>query len=120
MSQPENHLPMRPYRLIFSTLDWDGNEVRLIESQWRWHILREHSEMEPYLEEIQAVIKHPEFVRVGNRGEFRLARLGIVARWPRLYLRVVVDYLEENTGRRFGSVRTAHMSHRPPGGEEVI
>ncbi len=120
MTQPENPMPMRPYRLVFSTLDRDGNEVRLTESQWRWHILIEHSDIEPYLEEIQAVIQNPEFVRVGNRGEIRLARLGIVARWPRLYLRVVVDYLDENTDRRFGSVRTAHMSHRPPGGEEVI
>lgn len=120
MTQPENPMPMRPYRLVFSTLDRDGNEVQLIESQWRSHILREHSEVEPYLEEIQAVIQNPELVRVGNSGEIRLARLGIVARWPKLYLRVVVDYLDENTGRRFGSVRTAHMRHRPPRGEEVI
>ena len=75
MTQPENPLPMRPHRLIFSVPDRDGNEVRLTESQWRDHILREHSDIEPYLEEIQAVIQNPEFVRVGNGGEIRLARL---------------------------------------------
>lgn len=120
MTQPENSLPMRPYRLVFSVLDRDGNEVRLIESQWHGHILREHPEMEPYLEEIQAVIRDPEVVRRGDRGEFRLARLGAVAGRPNRYLRVIIVYSDEITGRRLGSVRTAHLSKLPPGGEDVI
>ena len=120
MSLPENPLPMHPYRLVFSTLDRDGNEVRLTESQWRWHILREHSEMEPYLEEIQSVIRDPEVVRRGDIGELRLARLGAIASRPNRYLRVIIVYSDEITGRRLGSVLTAHLSKLPPGGEDVI
>ena len=120
MNQPESPLPMRPYRLVFSTLDRDGNEVRLTESQWRGHILDKRPNMEPYLEEIQDVIRNPEIVRLGDRDEFRLARLGMVADLPSLYLRVVLIYSDEITGRRLGSVRTAHLSRRPPGGEDVL
>ena len=53
---------MRPYRLIFSTLDRDGNEVRLTESQWNGHIIEKRPIMEPYLEEIKAVIEEPQIV----------------------------------------------------------
>ena len=120
MTQPENPLPMRPYRLVFSTLDRDGNEVRLTEAQWRWHILREHREVEPYLEEIKDVISNPQVVRLGNRDDYRLASLGVVAARPNRYLRVVVTYSDEITGRRLGSVRTAHLSKVPPGGEDVL
>ena len=111
---------MRPYRLVFSTLDRDGNEVRLIESQWEGHILREHSEMEPYFEEIKAVIQGPEIVRTGHRGEFRLARLGAIASRPNRYLRVIIVYSDEITGRRLGNVRTAYLSKSPPRGEDAI
>ena len=120
MTQPENPLPMRPYSMVFSTLDRDGNEVRLTESQWRWHILTRHSEMEPYLEEIQAVIRNPEIARLGDRDEIRLASLGAIASRPNRYLRVIIAYSNEITGRRLGSVRTAHLSKLPPEGEDVI
>ena len=113
-------MPMRPYRLVFSTLDRDGNEVRLTESQWRYHILIRHSDVEPYLEEIQAVIRDPQVVRRGDDGEFRLARLGAIASRPNRYLRVIIVYSDEITGRRLGNVRTAHLSKLPPGGEDVI
>jgi hypothetical protein len=53
-------MPMRPYRLVFSTLDRDGNEVRLTETQWRGHILEKRPLMEPYLEKIKAVIEDPQ------------------------------------------------------------
>ena len=68
MTQPENPMPMRPYRLVFSTPDRDGNEVRLTESQWRHHILLRHSEVEPYLEEIKAVIEDPQII-VADRSD---------------------------------------------------
>ena len=111
---------MRPYRLLFSTLDKDGNEVRLDEAQWEGHILSRHPDMEFRLEEIQRVIRSPEIVRLGDDGEYRLASQGAVASLPQLYLRVVVNYFDEISGRRLGSVRTAHMSRTPPAGEEVI
>ena len=111
---------MRPDRLVFSTLDREGNEVRLTESQWRGHILLNHPDMEPRLEEIQGVIRAPEIVRRGDRGEFRLARLGAIACRPNRYLRVIIVYSEEITGRRLGNVRTAHLSKVPPRGEDVI
>ena len=120
MSQPENPLPMRPYRLVFSTLDRDGNEVRLTESQWEDHILFYHPDMESRLEEIKGVIRTPEIVRLGDEGEYRLASRGAVAGMPKLYLRVAVNYFDEISGRRLGSVRTAHMSRKPPAGEDVI
>ena len=111
---------MRPYRLVFSTLDRDGNEVRLTESQWLGHILDKRPDLEPYLEEIQDVIRNPEIVRLGDDDDYRLARLGAVASMPSLYLRVAVIYSDEITGRRLGSVLTAHLSRRPPGGEDVL
>ncbi len=111
---------MGSYHLVFSTLDREGNEVRLTESQWRGHVLREHSEMEPYIEEIQLVIRDPEFVKRGDRGELRLARLGVIASRPNRYLRVIIAYSDEITGRRLGSVLTAHLSKVPPRGEDVI
>ena len=113
-------MPMRPYRLVFSTLDRDGNEVRLTESQWRGHILIRHSEMEPYLEEIQAAIRNPEIARLGDKGEIRLASFAVIASRPNRYLRVIIAYSDEITGRRLGSVRTAHLSKLPPEGEDVI
>ncbi len=111
---------MRPYRLLFSTLDWEGNEVRLTESQWYGHILLNHPDMESRLEEIQGVIRAPEIMKRGDRGEFRLARLGAIASRPNRYLRVFIVYSDEITGRRLGSVRTAHLSKLPPRGEDVI
>ena len=39
-------MPMPPNRPVFSTLDRDGNEVRLTESQWLGHILFYHPDME--------------------------------------------------------------------------
>ena len=110
---------MRPHRLVFSTQDRDGNEVRLTEGQWIGHILDKRPDMELHLEEIREVIRNPEIVRLGDTGEYRLARLGAVAGMSSLYLRVVVIYSDEITGRRIGSVRTAHLSRRPPGGEDV-
>ena len=120
MTQPENPMPMRPYRLLFSVADRDGNPVRLDEAQWVGHVLSRHPEMEFRLEEIQSVIRSPEIVRLGDYGEYRLASQGAVAGLPQLYLRVVVNYFDEISGRRLGSVRTAHMSKTPPTGEEVI
>ncbi len=119
MNQPEHPLPMRSYRLIFSTPDRDGNEVRLTESQWRGHILDKRPDMEPYIEEIQDVIRNPEIVRLGDDDDYRLARSGVIVSMPSLYLRVVVIYSDEVTGRRLGSVRTAHLSRRPPVGKDI-
>ena len=116
MTQPENPLPMRPYRLVFSTLDRDGYEVRLTESQWEDHVLSRHSEVEPYLEEIRAVIENPQIVAAGRSDEIYFLTLGIIARWPQQYLKVVVSYSEEVSGRRIGSVRTAFLTGRDPKG----
>ena len=120
MSQSSNPMPMRPNRPVFSTLDRDGNEVRLTESQWLGHILFYHPDMESRLEEIQRVIRNPEIVRLGDRGEIRLASLGAVASRPGRYLRVIVVYSDEITGIRLGSVRTAHLSKLPPKGVDII
>ena len=114
MNQPENLLPMRPYRLVFSTLDRDGNVVRLTEAQWRGHILGRHSEMKPYLEEIKAVIEDPQIVAAGRSDEVYFLTHGAIDRWPQQYLRVVVAYSDEVTGRRIGSVRTAFLTGRRP------
>ena len=111
---------MRPYRLVFSTLDNDGNEVRLTESQWRGHIIGKHPIMEPYLEEIMAVIHDPQII-VANRSddEVHFWTLGAVANRPHLYLKVVVVYSNEVTGRRIGSVMTAFLTGRHPKGEVI-
>lgn len=117
MTQPENPMSMRPYRLVFSALDRDGNEVRLTESQWRFHILHDHSEMEPYLEEIRATIENPQMI-VADRSddEAHFWAFGAVANRPHQYLKVVVVYSNEGTGRRIGSVRTAFFTERRPKG----
>lgn len=112
-------MPMRPYRLVFSTLDRDGNEVRLTESQWR-HIIHEHSDMEPYINEIRGVVQNPAIITAEDDGVFHLLRLGAISSLPRLYLRVVVIYSAELTGRRLGSVRTAFSSERLPRGERIL
>ena len=118
--EPDNPLPMRPYRLVFAVRDRDGNEVRLTESQWRGHILLAHPEVEPFLEAIRDVVLNPEIVRLGDRDDYRLASLGAIAAMPNRYLRVVITYSQDIAGRRIGSVRTAHFSKRPPGGEDVL
>ena len=117
MTQPEDPMPMRPYRLVFSTLDRDGNEVRLIESQWRGHIIEKRPVMEPYLEEIRTAIENPQII-VADRGddEAHFWTLGTAANLPHLYLKVVVAYSNEGTGRRIGSVRTAFFTERHPKG----
>ena len=94
--------------------------MRLTESQWLGHILFRHPEMEPYLEEIQRLIRDPEIARLGDTGETRLASLGAVASRPDRYLRVIIVYSDEITGRRLGSDRTVHLSKLPPGGEDLI
>ena len=109
---------MRPYRLVFSTLDRDGNEVRLVESQWLGHILTRHPEMEPYLEEIRQVIQDPQLIAVRPGGERHFLTMGAADSRSRQYLKVVVGYLDDMTGRRSGSVRTAFFTERYP--KEVI
>ena len=103
-------MPTRPYRLVFSTLDRDGNEVRLTESQWQGHIILRHSEVEPYLEEIKAVIEDPQIIAEGRSGEVYFLTQGVIGRWPQQYLRVVVVYSDEVMGRRIGSVRTVFVT----------
>ena len=117
MAQRENPLPMRPYRLVFSVRDRDGNEVRLTESQWRGHIIEKRPIMEPYLEEIRAVIHDPQII-VADRSddEVHFLTFGCVANRPHLYPKVVVAYSNEVTGRRIGSVRTAFFTGRHPKG----
>jgi hypothetical protein len=110
---------MRPNRLVFSVKDRDGNEVRLTESQWRGHILDKRPDMEPYIEEIQEVIRHPEIVKVAEDQSFTLSRFGVVNARQRLRLVVAVAYPDELTGRRLGSVRTAFFTSRRPKGQEV-
>lgn len=110
---------MRPNRLVFSTLDRDGNEVRLTESQWRGHILTRHSEVEPYLDEIRGVIGSPRLVDVDQHETYTYSRRGAVSVRQRQYLVVVVAYSDEVTGRRLGSVRTAFLTRRRPKGQEV-
>ena len=120
MTQPENPMPMRPYRLVFSTPDRDGNEVRLIESQWQGHIVRRHTDVEPYLEEIKDVIQDPRIVDIDKDGTYTYSRQGAVNVRERQYLVVVVAYSDEITGRRLGSVRTAFLTGRRPKGQEVL
>ena len=110
-------MPIRPYRLVFSTLDRDGNEVRLTESQWRGHIIEKRPIMEPYIEEIKAVIEDPQII-VADRSddEAHFLTLGAVASRSHQYLKVVVAYSNEGTGRRIGSVMTAYFTGRRPKG----
>ena len=115
MTQPENPMPMRPYRMVFSTLDKDGNEVRLTESQWRGHIIEKRPIMEPYLEEIKAVIEDPQIIAADRSDdEAHFLTLGAVASRSHQYFKVVVVYSNEGTGRRIGSVRTAYFTKRRP------
>ena len=114
MTEPDNPLPMRPYRLVFAVRDRDGNEVRLTESQWTYHIAHEHAEVEPHLEEIRGVIEDPQIIAAGREDEVFLLTLGAVSRRSRQYLKVVVNYSDEVTGRRIGSVRTAFFTGRRP------
>ncbi len=107
---------MRPYRLLFSTTDRDGNEVRLSSQQWYGHIVNKHSDVEPYLEEIKSIIQDPEIIADGRSGEFYLLSLGVVDSHLRQYLKIVVAYSSEVTGRRIGSVRTAYFTGRRPKG----
>ena len=107
---------MRPYRLIFSTLDREGNEVRLTDPQWYGHILLRHPEIAPYLDEIKAVIEDPQLIVVRSGGEMHFLTLGAVGGRSRQYLKVVVEYSDEITGRRIGSVRTAFLAGRHPKG----
>lgn len=120
MTQPENPLPIRPYRLVFSTLDRDGNEVRLTETQWRHHILLRHSEVEPYLEEIKDVLRDPRLVDIAEDRTYTYSRLGAVNVRQRQFLVVVVAYSDEVTGRRLGSALTAFLTRRRPKGQEVL
>ena len=108
-------MPMRPYRLVLSTLDRDGNEVRLTEGQWRGHIIEKRPIMEPYLEEIKAVVEDPQII-VEDRSddEAHFLTLGVVASRPHQYLKVVVVYSNEGTGKRIGSVRTTFFTGRRP------
>ena len=110
---------MRRYRLVFSTLDRDGNEIRLEESQWEGHILSRHSEVEPYLEEIQQAIGDPDIVTLDDEGAFHYSRFGVVSSRQRQYLIVVVTYSDEITARRLGSVRSVYFRGRPPAGQRI-
>ena len=119
MTQPENPMPMRPYRLLFSVADRDGNPVRLDEEQWEGHVISRHPEVEPYLEEIQQAINDPEIVTIDDNGAYHYSRFGAVSSRQRQYLIVVVTYSDEITGRRLGSVRTAYFRGRPPAGQRI-
>jgi hypothetical protein len=44
---------------IFDINDREGKEIRLTDKQWK-HILRRHSYMEKYLEEIKETLKDPD------------------------------------------------------------
>ena len=120
MTQPENPMPMRPYRLVFSVPDRDGNEVRLTEGQWEGHILDKRPVMEPYIEEIKAVIGDPQVIVADESGdEIHFWTLGVAPGRTHQYLKVIVAYSDEVTGRRIGSVRTAYFTGRRPKGRII-
>ena len=76
--------------------------------------------MEPYIEEIKLVIRNPEIITVEDNSVFHLLRMGAVTSRPNLYLKVVIIYSDEITGKRIGNVRTVFNTHRLPRGERIL
>ncbi len=81
------------------------------------HIRVKHSEVAPFVEQIQNIIKSPQIVTRDSGGAHHLSRLGDVKKgWDNLYLEVVVRY-KETSELKEGNVLTVHFNSNPPKGE---
>lgn len=101
---------------VFEESDRDGIPVRLTADRWHMHITVKHGEVEPFLQEIQEVIRDPGIVTENDEGVRHCATLGAVrGRWVNLYLEVVVGY-DRSTAPGMGNVLTVHFNSRPPKG----
>ena len=102
---------------IFEVQDKDGVLVSLAASRWHMHIAEKHAEVEPFLEQIQEVIKSPQIVTQDIGGAYHLSRVGAVGgKWQQLYLEVVIQY-EESSDSKLGHVLTVHFNAGSPKGE---
>lgn len=92
--------------------------VSLVLSRWVEHIIIKHSEIEPLLNEAKGVIQNPGIVTVDSDGVHHLARRGVVRRYSRLFLEVVVRY-QSRSETVNGEVLTIHLNPTPPKGAVV-
>ena len=102
---------------LFEVQDRNGNQVHLTRFRWEMHIGVKHSEVAPYLAEIQQVIQSPGIITREQSGTYHLARLGAVGgKWASLYLEVVVRYTTTSSVVT-GNVLTVFFNGRPPKGK---
>jgi hypothetical protein len=97
--------------VLFSTLDFYGNLVKLPEKSWVGHILTEHPEMSGYHDLLREVIKDPAEIRVSSYVTTGVAFISTPGVGPRpLGLRVLVNYADEfyEKGSSTGDVTTAY------------
>jgi hypothetical protein len=109
---------VRSLRCFFEVPDKDGNMVSLLLSRWVGHIIVKHAEIEPFLNQVKQVIQNPSIVTVDKEGVHHLARRGVVRRYSRLFLEVVVQY-QTRSEVMSGEVLTIHLNAAPPKGEVV-
>jgi hypothetical protein len=96
---------------------YSKNNVPIRITQERWmHITKRHSEMENQKEKISETISNPEFILVGDFGEFLAGRFYHETPLTNKYL--IVAYKEISA--HDGYVLTAYFSNEPSQRRKVI
>ena len=90
---------------IFEVADKTGRKIRLTKKQWK-HILRRHSYIEKYTEEIKETLKNPDKIKnYYNKGyyykHYKYLKL------PNRFILVIVKYLNGE-----GFVITAYLEEK--------
>ena len=97
---------------MFSTIDIFGRIVILTSDTWQTHICIRHPEVEPYLREIKQTIEEPCLVTKSSSEPNSQLYFDRPLRRD-LYLKVVVDIDDNNTG----DVATALLQKRLAGAD---
>lgn len=87
---------------MFSTTDPYGREIKLTKETWYDHICVRHPELKPLLKEIQETIENPSIIAKSSSKpddtQIYFDRPLSNYKYKNLYLKVVVDLNEDNTG----------------------
>ena len=91
---------------IFEITDKTGKKIRLTKKQWA-HMMKRHSYMEKYLEEIKETLKVPDKIRVYDYSKGYYYKSYKYLKTPNYFILVVVKYLNGD-----GFVITAYLEER--------
>jgi hypothetical protein len=83
----------------------NGVPIRLTDERWYDHILEDHPEMSPYMDDVLATVEDPEYILRGHGG----AQIAVIALGRVAYLHVMYRELKGGTD---GFIITAFIKRK--------